>query len=440
MCHGARPARMRANVHFHHLPRWTAWCLVGALLLALAAPSAVRADPVTDATVRVTGATPEEPTKPATPPPSGSEKPKLQVAFAGGIALSVAFIDWARPTALRTRDGDLRFSVLRLGARASYGPLRLDFEYRIYPFYQFLRHAVVAYDFTEQLSVDIGVSRVPFGLLPFASNSWFFGLPYYAGLEDDADFGLRVHYQVSGWDLWLAFYKNTEGSYLGSSRDSARFSYDVVQASQEELAGSGIRAERNDRETNMGVARVAYNLKQGDFSMELGGSARVGMLQDLASDKSSVHWAFAPHARLTYRWFELTLEEIEYRFAPHVQQGDDRRLVVMGAFDYPYAVARRGHLLVTNLAFRHEVAWGPVELVSVYVDCGQLFKSARSFKTSRQLVVGAYLLAGPVHFSLDLGLGQHHPWIGPDYSAGLGAGGASSRWYRWVNANIGFAY
>jgi hypothetical protein len=435
-----RESSMRANVHSRTL-------LV--VLLWVSAPSLVRADPVTEASVRVAGAGASEPTAAAASAearakpgaePAASDKPKLQVAFAGGIALSAAFINWPRPTALRTRDGDLRFSVLRLGARASYGPLRLDFEWRIYPFYQFLRNAVVAYDFTPQLSLDIGVSRAPFGLLPFASNSWFFGLPYYAGLEDDADFGLRLHYQVKGWDLWLAFYKNTEGSYFGKSVDSARFSYDVVQASQEELAGSGITAARHDREANQGVARVAYNVRAGDFSMELGGSGRVGMLEDLSSSKRSVHWAFAPHARLTYRWFELTLEEIEYRFKPHVEAGDDRRLVAMGAFDSPYALARRGHLFVANLAFGHEVSWGPIELLRVYFDSGQLFKSAHGFKTSRQLVVGAYLLAGPVHLSVDAAFGQHHPWVGPDYGAGLGAGGASPRWYRWVNANIGFAY
>jgi hypothetical protein len=376
----------------------------------------------------------------ASAPAAAPTRPKLEVAFAGGVALSAAFVDWPRPTASGARDGDLRFSVLRIGTRASYGPLRLDVEWRIYPFYQFLRHAVLAYELSDRLSFDVGVSRMPFGLLPFASNSWFFGLPYYAGFEDDADFGLRAHWRPGGWDLWLAFYKNSEGSYLGHSLDSARFSYDPVQATQQELSGSGISAARNDRETNTGAVRVAYNFRQGAFAAELGGSARLGMLQDLVTDAHSPYWALAPHARLSYGLIELGLEAIAYRFQPHAELGDDERLLALGAFDAPYALARRGYLFVANLAWAYEILRGPVELVRVYVDSGQLRKSNDTFQTSRQLVLGAYALAGPIHFSVDLGLGKHHPWIGPDYGAALAAGGSSAAWHHWINVNLGFAY
>ncbi|HEY6880319.1 MAG TPA: hypothetical protein VI299_19985, partial [Polyangiales bacterium] len=137
---------------------------------------------------------------------------------------------------------------------------------------------------------------------------------------------------------------------------------------------------------------------------------------------------------------ELQLELISYRFKPHVGEGDDARLVVMGAFDAPYAVASRGHLLVANLAYGHEVTWGPIELLRVYFDSGQLWKPADGFHTTRQLVLGAYALAGPVHLSVDYGLGQNHPWIGPHYGPALGAGAPTDRWQRWINVNVGFAY
>jgi hypothetical protein len=413
-------------------------CLVAAALGAL--PGKVCADPVTDATSRVTGTKQAEASSVAGPPSQPEPKSKLQVAFAGGFALSAAFVDWRRPTASGARDGDLRFSVLRIGARASYDAFKLEFEYRIYPFTQFLRNAVLAYHVNDRLSFDVGVSRVPFGLLPFASNSWFFGLPYYMGLEDDADFGLRAHWLPGNWDLWLTFYKNSEGSYLGKSLDSARFSYDAVQARQEELAGSGISAARNDRETNTGAARVAYTFHQGKFAAELGASARLGQLEDLVTDQRSVYWSVAPHARITYGLTELGLEGIAYRYKPHAGPDDDERLVAMGAFDAPYAMARRGYVLVANIAQGFEIAWGPLERLVVYFDTGQLWKSSDAFKTTRQLVVGSYVLAGPIHMSVDAAFGQHHPWIGPDYGAALGAGGDSARWHHWINVNLGFAY
>lgn len=418
-----------------------------AAALSLASATAL-ADPVTDATSRVTATKPAEASAAAAPPSESAQEPKrkLQIAFAGGVALSAAFVDWARPTASGARDGDLRFSVLRIGARASYDAFKLEFEYRIYPWYQFLRNAVLAYHVNDRLSFDVGVSRVPFGLLPFASNSWFFGLPYYMGMEDDADFGLRAHFLPGNWDLWFAFYKNSEGSYLGRSKDSARFSYDVVETTTEELAGSdtvapsGITAARRDRETNTGVVRVAYTARKGAFAAELGGSARLGQLHDLGNDKRSPYWAVAPHARLSYGLLELGLEGIAYRFKPHVGPGDDERLVALGAFDAPYALARRGYALVANIAQGFEINWGPLERLVIYFDTGQLWKSSNAFKTTRQLVLGSYVLAGPLHFSVDAAFGQHHPWVGPDYGPALGAGATSSRWHTWINLNVGFAY
>lgn len=414
-----------------------AWLSAAALFVV---PGSVAADPVTDATTRVTGSQPAEASAALPPSSDPVAKPTLQVSFAGGVALSAAFVDWPRPTASGARDGDLRFSVLRIGARASYDAFKLEFEYRIYPFYQFVRNAVLAYHVDDRLSFDVGVSRVPFGLLPFASNSWFFGLPYYMGLEDDADFGFRAHYLPGNWDLWLAFYKNSEGSYFGKSTDSARFSYDAVLATPEELAGSGITAARNDRETNTGLARAAYTLRKGQFAAEMGASGRLGQLQDLVSDKRSAYWAVSPHVRLSYGLLELAVEGIAYRFSPHAGLDDDPRLLALGAFDAPYALARRGYVLVANLSRGFEINVGPLERLVIYFDTGQLWKSSDTFKTTRQLVLGGYVLAGPLHLSVDAAFGQHHPWIGPDYGPALGVGGQSSRWHHWINVNVGFAY
>jgi hypothetical protein len=102
--------------------RFFPWLVSAALLLRV---SAAAADPVTDATSRVTATLPAEASGVTSPPPPPENKLKLQVSFAGGVALSAAFIDWNRPTASLARDGDLRFSVLRIGARASYDAFKL---------------------------------------------------------------------------------------------------------------------------------------------------------------------------------------------------------------------------------------------------------------------------------------------------------------------------
>jgi len=414
-------------------------------LVACAVVASARADPATEAQTHVRAGA-EEPTADASTSTEAEaaaatepQRPRLRASFAGGIAISIPFVDWDRPTASGARDGDLRFSVFRAGARATYGDISLEFQYLFFPRYNFLRNAVIAYHLHD-LTLDIGVSRAPFGLLPFASNSWFFGLPFYVGLEDDADLGLRARYARNGFSAWLAFYKNTEGHYFGSSLDSARFSYDVVRATAAELTGSGISADRNDRETNELTARVAYERTVGSFGFEVGVSGRIGQLHDIATNAKSPRFAGALHARLSFHGLHLDLEGIAYRYSPHVAATDDPRLVVMGAFDFPYAVASRGTLLVANLSYEHEVHWGPIERIRYFFDTGQLWKRVGNFPTSRQLVLGAYAIAGPIFLSVDGGLGRNHPWIGPDYGPAFGAGVPGSRWHRWTNINLGFAY
>jgi hypothetical protein len=188
------------------------------------------------------------------------------------------------------------------------------------------------------------------------------------------------------------------------------------------------------------VARAAHTLRAGAFTAELGASGRVGFLQDLVTNERSVNWAVSPHARLTYGPLELALEGIFYEFKPHAGPGDDARLLAIGAFDAPYSLARAGTVFVANVAWKFDVAWGPVEAVRVYFDTGQLFKKAASFKDSRQLVLGSYLIAGPVFFSVDAAFGQHHPWVGPNYASALGPGSPDSSWYTWLNVNLGFSY
>ena len=38
----------------------------------------------------------------------------------------------------------------------------------------------------------MGLTTVPFGILPYTGNNYFFNLSYYAGLEDDADMGDKI--------------------------------------------------------------------------------------------------------------------------------------------------------------------------------------------------------------------------------------------------------
>ena len=60
-------------------------------------------------------------------------------------------------------------------------------EYRFYSGYNMLRHGYFGHTFDGGTEIQFGVSRKPFGLLPYASHNWFFDITYYLGMEDDSD-------------------------------------------------------------------------------------------------------------------------------------------------------------------------------------------------------------------------------------------------------------
>ena len=144
---------------------------------------------------------------------------------------------WAGQDANRMKLGDIALDTFRINVSGDYGPLKLSGEYRFYAGYSMLHHGWMGYQAGPWM-FTFGLQRQPFGLLPYASHSWFFDLGYYLGLEDTYALGLSAHYHKGHLDAWIAGYKNSGGSYTGSSVDSARYSYDLVHASAAEVGNA----------------------------------------------------------------------------------------------------------------------------------------------------------------------------------------------------------
>lgn len=57
-----------------------------------------------------------------------------------------------------------------------------------------LKHGWLGYRFNDYNQLQVGLTTVPFGIQPYTSNSYFFNINYYVGLEDDADMGIKYIY------------------------------------------------------------------------------------------------------------------------------------------------------------------------------------------------------------------------------------------------------
>lgn len=333
------------------------------------------------------------------------------------------------------------FDTFRLNVDGQHEVIRYSAEYRFYAGYHMLHHGWMGVAVDPRTQLRLGVQQVPFGLLPYASHNWFFSLPYYLGFEDDYDTGLTLlASRPFDWpfEFQAAFYKNDEGSFSGRSRDSARYSYDVVLTTPDEI--TGVMAQSND-EVNLLNLRAVHEAAWRQMRLQTGASLQYGGLYNHVTRRMGDRFAFAGHLDGTFaeRW-SLKLLAMQYQFRPQNLEGMDSRFVSMGAYDAPYKVAASGQVYVVGLAYRIPVSWGPVTAIQLYDDFSWLSKTPEGYASSQMNVLGVMLSAGPVVTYLDLAAGRNHPWLGADYASALAEGNADARWEARVNLNMGLYF
>lgn len=357
-------------------------------------------------------------------------------------------------TALRN---DFTMDTWRLNVEGQNKGIMLSFEYRFYPTFNahFIQHGWLGYNFTDKDQLQVGVTQVPFGNLKYASHSWWFQTPYYVGLEDDYDMGLKWHRQMSDWDFHLAYFLLYEPR--GTSEPSfgplsaARYSYDVVPVSGEsnlERNQFNLRAVRHIDNTSVGISLQRTEI----FNLE--------------TENSGNQFAGALHLEGTYNRWNLNTEYIYYNYY-NVEDdlGEQLKFVQMGAYGFgTYDVAAEASMYVVGLSYSIPLEWGPVSNITLYNDYTYTQKHNSieingiqfDFQQTQQNVLGALITAGSVYTYVDLAMGQNHPWLTDNFGgSNLGIGNSedfneplsdtnppdeSPDWNTRFNINIGYYF
>ena len=315
------------------------------------------------------------------------------------------------------------------------GPFTGSFQYRFYEptnggdaFYSFMHHGWLGYQIDEDNEVQAGVHQVPFGITGFASHNWFFQIPYYVGLEDDYDLGVKYIHEDGDFTHEFAYYLCDEGQYYGDSRDSARYSYDVVKS-----------GTSDDEERNQLNYRVVYDMEHSDnWSSAIGASLQYSQIHNVQTDGDGNHYALAAHIDSNYGPYNVKAEAIRYEYS--LAEASDG-YVVMGAYDYPYNVASRANIYCLGVSRSFDVQWGPVTNVTLYNDYSIVDKDESDFGNTQHNVTGFSFTAGRFVSYFDVLVGRNHPWAGPGWTDSLAKGdGAASDWYTRVNLNVGYYF
>lgn len=350
-------------------------------------------------------------------------KDTLKVKFGGAFRFNWRYQDWN--DANKKQGSAILYDMARINMGVTYGKIQAAAEYRFYAQScggGILKNGWIGYNFNEKNQVRFGLTTVPFGILPYQSNSYFFNINYYIGLEDDDDTGITYQYSGKHWQVNAGFFKNSDlldGE--GSPTSAKRYSVDIAGRT---------------KEVNTGALRLAY--KGGDdFKYEIGASGWVGQAYNIDSQKSDVRYALAGHAVLGWKNWNLKTQFTHYDYS--CEESKETGYVTMASFDAPYHVADKGQTYSACLAYTLPINKGVFDAVTFYNDYSYLHKQNSGFNDSKQNDLGCSLAAGPVFIYLDWIYAKNQAWIGPEWNDSFAAG-TDNKWHSRVNLNVGIYF
>jgi len=365
------------------------------------------------------------------------DKPSVDIG--GALRFNYNYSSWKE--AQKKRGGDLGFDVFLLKANAKYKGLKLNAEYRFYSEDfggSMLKQGWIAYDFNENDELQFGLTQVPFGITKYNSNSFFFSLNYYVGLEDDHDMGLKYIHQGEKWDYNLAFFKNAEELRFGANSDVSnnRYSYDVGSI---DMTGDGNLNIRN-KEVNQLNGNLSYKIENPNAKHRLGVSVQYGGLFNLDTEEMGNHHALAAYYEAQAGNIGIKAQLVNYKYNPENPMGEADDVIAMTAYGAPYLIAAEASIYTLGLSYSIPLDWGPVSNVVIYNDFGYMDKAERKFEDSMMNVTGAMFTAGNIYTLVDFAAGKNQPWLGSEWTNALAAGAPDAEWEMRFNINIGYYF
>jgi len=342
-----------------------------------------------------------------------STTPPPYVDVGGAVRFNYAWLDYG------TTDG-IALELLRADLKAGAGPLSFSAQYRWYDDFDAIHHAWLGWQFTDATQLQAGIQQVPFGLLPAASHSFWYGSGYYLGIEDDYDPGLVLshrHSAATTWQLgWFA------GDEYGDAQRHDRYSFDV--ASTDALPY---------RERGRVHARLEHTTGTAQHPLLIGASAWYGRLQDTTNGQRHRQYAAALHAQWQHAGWTAQLQWARYRHDVPGQR------IALSAFQAPFEVAAHADVPTANLAYDFG-AVGRLEQLTCYNNLSMTrpLGSQPGLRNSWQNVTGCSLHKGPMVTYVDW-IAGNNMW----FAGGPGIGiddGSPSRWHSRLNVNIGFYF
>lgn len=352
-----------------------------------------------------------------------AEEPQNSIDVGGTVRVNYAYKDYSQSS--KDKGGDLTFDMAAIKFNGKLGEWGLASEYRFYDGWQALRYGYGFYELSTDWQIQFGVNQVPFGNPGFISNSFWFGVPYYLGFEDDYDLGVKGVYKKGTWGTEIAFYKNAE---YGAGR-ADRYSTDLYR-------GIVNGTEYNNEETNQLNLRQMYEMSYEGGKTLLGGSIEYGQIYNDATGNNGDRYAVAIHLDATYNGWSLQLQAMQYEY--DAADAIDSNKIAVAAYNWQYEIASKAQAYSVNIAKTVTTDWGSLKF---YNDFGMVTPdvSDDSFDTSYQNVTGCAIAAGPTYTMVDFIMGKNM-YASTRDNGHVGLPEIGDSWDKRVNINFGYYF
>ena len=372
------------------------------------------------------------------------------LSIGGAVRVNYTFGDYTSdnsgPSRASQDHGTIQLDTFRINLGYKDGPWVGKAEYRFYPgyaannsdTYHFLHTGWFGYNFDDGSQVQVGVNRVPFGPGAYGvSQSFFFDMHYYVGLSDDMDLGVKYVKPIGNWTFDAAYYFSDEGQWFGDTRDSSRYSYDVVDES-----GEGYE------ERNQFNFRGIYALPMA----KVGASLQYGQLKSNGPQDDGSHYAASIHAVPKFGNLTLATQLSYFKYDVDKEQpnGTDT-LVQFGAWDFPSLVAAEAWLPAVSLNYMIKtdcVDW--LDYMLPYAEYSRLMKTEDGFNDSTLITTGIAWANGGWYIYTETAFANGNDFIGNEsgYGAYPGSVWTSNRhgenpadeWEYRVNLHFGYYF
>ncbi|QQX79942.1 hypothetical protein JK628_20965 [Shewanella sp. KX20019] len=345
------------------------------------------------------------------------------INIGGAVRVNYAYKDYSESS--KDKGGDLTFDMAAIKFNGKTGDWGLSAEYRFTSGTDYIKYGYGYYELNTDWQLQFGINKVPFGNPGFISNSFWFGIPYYLGFEDDHDIGVKAVYEKNGWHTDMAFYKNAE---YGAS-ENKRYATDLY-------TGTINGTEYNNEETNQLNLRQTYTMEHEGGSTTFGGSVEAGQIYNSKTGNTGDRYAVAAHLDSSFNGWNLQLQAMQYEY--DAADSADANKIGVSVVSWQYEIASKGQAYSANIAKTVTTDWGSLKF---YNDFGLMTPDVAdsSYDDSLQNVTGVAISAGATYTMIDFIMGKNITFSTANNDH-VGLPEMGDDWDKRVNINFGYYF